>query len=540
MNRRLAAAAILVLALAATGLAYAASLRTSATFDEIILVSGGVRGLRTGRWDMITDQPPLMMYLYGWAAAPAAETLPTEDRSWTFDDRWDYARALFFGVGNDAGRLLGRARLVASAFAGLLVAAAGGLAWWLAGPLAGGVAAAVTVLLPDVLAHGGVAYNDLPLALAFLVTVWALDVAVRRPTPGRGAVAAFGVAATFGMKLSALALAPIALMLIATEACRRRTDRAWRRDMAVCVTIGGLALYVSLVVLYRGDPTLTLLRFNFWRTVLHTTGGHEAPAYLLGQVSADGWWYYFPVAFVFKTPVAFQALLVVGAAAWVRAWTQGERSADRVLAWRGRGPLLGALVFGAFLIRSDLNAGFRYALPVLPLLAVISATALAREWRDVRGWCGPCLHRGTLVGLLTLQAISVMTAYPHLLAYSSVWAGDRDQAHSVLADSNVDWGQGLLELRAFMEDEGVASVRLSYFGSAPPEGYGIEYVALPSFFRLSADRTARADAEPRFTVISATNLVGLYLQGHDPFAEYRQRDPYRVLGHSMFVYDEGR
>ena len=90
-----------------------------------------------------------------------------------------------------------------------------------------------------------------------------------------------------------------------------------------------------------------------------------------------------------------------------------------------------------------------------------------------------------------------------------------------------------------MQAEGVSSVGLSYFGSAPPEAYGIEYVALPSFFRLSTDRTARAEAEPRFTVISATNLVGLYLQGYDPFAEYRRRDPYRVLGHSMFVYDEG-
>ena len=89
-----------------------------------------------------------------------------------------------------------------------------------------------------------------------------------------------------------------------------------------------------------------------------------------------------------------------------------------------------------------------------------------------------------------------------------------------------------------MEDEGVSSVRLSYFGSAVPDAYGIEYVALPSFFRLDHERTPAAEASPRFTVISATNLQGLYLQGRDPFASYRAREPFRVIGHSPFVSDE--
>ena len=47
-----------------------------------------------------------------------------------------------------------------------------------------------------------------------------------------------------------------------------------------------------------------------------------------------------------------------------------------------------------------------------------------------------------------------------------------------------------------------------------------------------------AEASPRFTVVSANNLLGLYLQGRDPFAPYRDREPYRVLGHALFVYDE--
>jgi hypothetical protein len=554
---RYAAPAILACALAAAAVAWAASLRTSATFDEIILVSGGVRGVERGRWDMVTDQPPLTMALYGWAVAGAGSTLPPEDRDWSFDDRWDYARLFFFGLGNDPQELLGRARLVTSIMAGVLVAAAAGFAWWIAGPLAGGLAAVVTALLPDVLAHGGVAYNDLPLALAFLLAVWSMDAVSRRPSAGRGVLAGLAVAAAFGTKLSALALLPTAALLLGCEAWVRRGDRRWRRDVGVAVGMGLLSLYVAFVVLYRGDVTLTLLRFNFWRAVVHSTGGHEAPAYLLGRISSAGWWYYFPVAFVFKTPVAFQAMVVVAAGALGRAWFRGGGGFGDLASWRGRAPLLGALVFGAFLVRSDLNAGFRYALPVLPLLALLTGVGLARVWASA-GPAGPAGPVGGLGGvgadgvtrfrrvvcggvvvLITLQAVTVVSAYPYLLAFSSVWAGGRDDAYRVLADSNVDWGQGLLDLRDFMAEEEVGSVRLSYFGSARPEAYGIEYVALPSFFRLSVDRTPKAEPSPRFTVISATNLLGLYLQGFDPFAEYRDREPYRVLGHSLFVFDEG-
>jgi len=144
-----------------------------------------------------------------------------------------------------------------------------------------------------------------------------------------------------------------------------------------------------------------------------------------------------------------------------------------------------------------------------------------------------------VVVLLALQALATLSAYPHFLAYTSVWAGGRDAGQEVLVDSSLDWGQGLLELQRFMEEEAVDRVSLSYFGSAPPEAYGIVYEALPSFFRLEGGVMSEPGVRPRFTVISATNLNGLYLQGRDPFAGYRQRQPYRVLGHSLFVFEEG-
>ena len=181
--------------------------------------------------------------------------------------------------------------------------------------------------------------------------------------------------------------------------------------------------------------------------------------------------------------------IAVAALGW--RWHKGGRSVAAALEWRGRSAVVGVLVFGAFLMRSDLNAGFRYALPAVVLLSVVAAVGVA----DLRrGWTR--FARLTIPTLVVLQAVSVLTVYPHFLAYSSVWAGGRDNAHRALVDSNLDWGQGLLELRAFMEEEGVQSVWLSYFGSVPPEAYGIEYVALPSFFSLAHGPNIRCGGVP--------------------------------------------
>jgi len=283
--------------------------------------------------------------------------------------------------------------------------------------------------------------------------------------------------------------------------------------------------------MYRGDPTLTLFRLSFYSTVFRAGVGHPGAAYLLGHTSASGWWFFFPVAFFLKTPVAFQGLLGVGALGLLAALKQGADGWQRVVRWRGRGPLLGAVVLGAFLMSSHLDSGFRYALPMLPLLAILGAVGLARIWSNGRR------ARGVVTVLLALQIASVGLAYPHLLAFTSMWAGDQNRAYPALLDSSVDWGQGLLELRRFMSDEGVQRVSLSYFGSAMPEAYGIAYVPMPSFFRLEGG--ADDGPAPRFTVISATTLHGLYLQGHDPFATYRSREPYKVLGHTLFIYDDG-
>ncbi len=517
------AVVVLVSALAAS----AAMRRTSTTFDEIVMIAGGARGFETGRFDLAPEHPPFTQYLYGLPVFLAGAHYPPEvgpipDAGY----RYRYARQFFWRVANDPERLAFLGRLMGVACAAALVLAAFRFArpW---GPPTALLTAALIAFLPDLLAHSGVAYNDVPLALVFFLSLWAIDVAARQPTLRTGALAGGLTALALSIKFSAIILLPVALLVIGAEAISRRLERGWLRQAAPALLSGALAGYLTLVLVYRGDFVLAEFIYGLRFTFQHVNQGHGAPAYLLGHFSTRGWWFFYPVAFFFKTPVALHvlaALAVLGFASKRPAWRA-------VLASRLRAPLLGVLVFGAALLTSSLDIGFRYALPALPLICLLIAVGATRLWSNAKP-----LLRALLVTLPLAYTASSLAVYPHFLGYISEYGPGQGRSDLVLLDSSTDWGQGLLELRDFMHDRNIDRVFLSYFGSALPEGYGIEYVMLPSFFTLPQQGPWPSPAEaPPWVVISSTNLHGVYL-GRDAFARFRALTPDTILANSLFVY----
>jgi hypothetical protein len=85
---------------------------------------------------------------------------------------------------------------------------------------------------------------------------------------------------------------------------------------------------------------------------------------------------------------------------------------------------------------------------------------------------------------------------PRYLTFFNVLAGGSDGQY-LLNDSNYDWGQGLLDLKRWMDANGVSKVHLGYFGRVDPAVYGIDYDLL----------TDTSDAP--YVVVSSYYLVGL-------------------------------
>lgn len=523
---RLAALLVAVFVL----LAGSAMLRTSTTFDEIVFPAVGARGIHTGDFSMVNDHPRIAQYIYGIPLVVAGITLPPEEGyRWNWWSRYQYAEMLYWASGNSGDRVALLSRLVALAFGALTVLATFLLARRHMPPGAALFAATLVAFTPDMLAHSGVAYNDVPLTLGVLLGAYALDALVRTPRPATAIVAALAFVLAAGVKYSGLILVPVAFALLGLEAAAGRwRDGAWRAAMVRATGVFVAVVYVAIALLYSGDWLLREYMSGIAEiSVPALTRGMTG--FLLGERRRGGWWYFFPVALALKTPAGLHVLAVLGLAAAVIA--------ARTRRWRdwlvhpARGVAITALLFLAVMLCARINIGTRHALPLVPLVAILIAQAVAWWWAR-----GGRLVRGAVVVALAAMVASTLRYYPYFLSYVSEYAWGRP-LHETLVDSNTDWGHGLVALREYMRANAIDRVALGYFGTAMPAGYGIEYAPLPSYFRLPDN--APPGPPPRFLVVSATLLAGSYLVS-DPFAPLRKEKPVAVVGGSLYVFDLNR
>ncbi len=92
-------------------------LRTSASFDEIVFMCVGARGIDTGDFSLVIDHPRLPQYIYGLPVYLMHVKYPPEGvltHDWM--PRYYYARTLLWGLGNPAEHIMMVTRTVALAF----------------------------------------------------------------------------------------------------------------------------------------------------------------------------------------------------------------------------------------------------------------------------------------------------------------------------------------------------------------------------------------------------------------------------------------
>ena len=108
----------------------------------------------------------------------------------------------------------------------------------------------------------------------------------------------------------------------------------------------------------------------FWsgmRSILvHNDSGHDA--YLLGETSKCGWWYYFPLALAVKSTLPLLALF--GISLLLRRYESDPAVSRATLI-----PVVAASVVLAVGMAASINIGVRHVLPVYPLMAIGAAGA---------------------------------------------------------------------------------------------------------------------------------------------------------------------
>src|SRR5487761_1092178 len=275
----------------------------------------------------------------------------------------------------------------------------------------------------------------------------------------------------------------------------------------------------SMAAILPGWLPIPLPRF-FFQGIDTQLAESGYTAYLMGRFNSTGFYSYYLVALLVKTPVPVLALCVL--ACFWGGWPT-----------RREAPLIATAVLFLlfFSLSRHKNIGLRYVLFLEPLMAVwISRLLVAPAWRAA--W----LRRAFATALVLLVAIT-LTSWPHYLPYFNWLSGGPDHGHRWLLDSNLDWGQDLIALKRYMDREHIHEIDLAHFGRVPPAVYGIRY------------RTLRAGQKPvnRHVAVSANLLWGLmYIVNGDlndwpgdadSYRAYRELRPKAVLGHSIYVYE---
>lgn len=510
------------------GLALGTAVAKSQTVDEYVHI---VRGYTLYTTDdlKIQTQPPLSHWLIGsllWTE-PNLPDVTTLD-SWASGDRPSIAYEWLWESGLDADRIIFLARLPViwlALLGGALVMRWARALW---GQRSQWMAALLFAASPNFIALAAVATTDLTVAVTYLAALygmWQYGQALGNDQfPWRRwllAGALLGLA--LGAKLTALLLLPLTFALSYTH---WRREQPWLRPAlrwAAALPLAGLVVWG----LYRFDvgalpgwpfpvPGATYIS-NFIRVQTHISGGHQA--YLLGDLSNDGWWHYFVVVFGVKTPLV--TLLLLALAAGLLLWRRD---------WRRTAYLWGTAValFGVA-SATRLNIGYRHILPILPLVWLLAAGAAAWLWRQRVG-------RPLLALALVWTLVAALRQHPHHLAYFNEWVGGSANGSRYLGDSNLDWGQDLKLLADFTQAQD-GPVYVSYFGVPPLAAYGVTAVSLYDADAGPLPTLARANPAPGTYALSASHVQGLNLADPDWYDWFRRQTPVDRLGYSIFVYD---
>lgn len=512
----------------------------SQTFDEAVHLTAGYRYWRTGHFNLNWEHPPLQKLLSALPLAILRPPLPDDPK--LLADEYEFARAFLYKGPENADRLLLLGRMATI----LLTFCLGVTVAWTTRHHFGAPAALLALCLfslePNIIAHGRYVTTDLAAALFFFLTIALWIRYLYRPEP-RSAVWT-GLALGLGLtsKFSLVLLVPLLPLLFLLRWIMARWDRgvALRRAAfsAAAVAVAS-ALVVALVYAPETWRTLrgrnrdvtrvsvagvTLPPHTFFtglNTVLrHNEEGH--PAYLLGEFSDKGWWYYFPVAFAVKSPTALLLALLVAVGIALGKIPRVWRDPPAAFLWLA--VLLPPLAYFAASMTSHINIGIRHLLPVYPFFYVLTASALVKALPG----------RAALVAaslLVVIQGIEIANIHPDYLTFFNTLAGGPEAGPKYLLDSNLDWGQDLKKLKVFMDDNRLPSVCLYYFGYAAPAYYGIKEEYLPKTW--DKDELGRMDC---IGAISVTLLHDLYIKPGS-FEWLRRRRPLGTVGNSIYIYD---
>jgi hypothetical protein len=356
--------------------------------------------------------------------------------------------------------------------------------------------------MPVMLAFGPLVLTDIAITLFFVLTLWAFANMWR--SPSRGTILRFGLVlggallTKFSAGLLFFCFPLFILSLRWRPTPEQPTDkaelRAWRRSRLWSLTKGiflaALVVYAIYFVLSWNEPTdslgsighntaALLLRralmppWIYLRGLAVFTFTGKPATFILGHSYPHGVWFFFPVLFLLKSPLAFLLLLilalVVGLVAKVRPKRLAVIPEDMELHWRAVWVFL--VVYTGACILSRFQFSIRHFSVPLALMVLLLAP-LPRTLRLLRrsGWPAARAAAWLTVALALASVATAVRAYPYYLPFLNSFSSGRP-SYDLVSDSNLDWNQGFLDVEDWVRQRGLTHILIDEYGFSEPSVY---------------------------------------------------------------------
>ena len=524
---------------------------------------------KTGDFGLNPEHPPLVKML---AALPILH-MPL--RVPALQNR-EFKHEAFLGgkdflFKNDADTMLFRARMSAASLTVLLALLVFLAGQEMFGTAAGLVALVLLVFDPNQLAHGAYVTTDTGLAGFLFATVYCFYRYVKQPTPRRLILTGLAAGLALSAKHTGILVFPILLLLAGCDWLLNRKVESTggaQRGISVARYVFSLAVItaVSLTVLWAVygfrysarpaglplNPTSaeyigSLSRPREAKLLSTVSKFHLLPesyiygladvrqmddfysSFLLGKTYPHGVWFYFPIAILIKSTLAFLLLLAIA------AWAIAVR---KLTCWREILFLtVPPAIYLAVAMSSHMNIGVRHILPMYAFLEVLIGGAAVALIESQRRWIY------VFAALMLFQVGTSLHTYPTYISYvNEAWGGQKN-AWWLLSDSNSDWAQQLKATKQYLDRRGVKDCWFVYFGEGVIDTsyYGIPCKALPTADALWVDEKfyGTPEAIDGMVLISAGDLSGFEFGPGElnPYEKFKTIQPTGVIQNGIFVFE---
>jgi hypothetical protein len=544
----------------------------SGTMDEAAHIPAGYSYVIKKDMRLNPEHPPLVKFLSGLSILILVKDVnfPQHLPSWkeNINDQWSFGFDFLYRSGNDADKIIFSARLPAillTLILGIVIFIWAGELWgktWALLPLS------IFTFSSNFVGHGHLVTTDIGATLGVLLSLWRYLHYINNPSKKNFWLSSFSIGFALLLKFSTVVVIPIILLITIIKLIQQKNISPLIQFIKVGIVSLAIVwiFYAWHVWNYPQDRQLKDAQFiltsygikplknlDFWliknklmrplgqyllgllMNMQRAAGGNTT--YFMGEVSAAGWRWYFPIVYHLKESIPVLILIYAGFILGLIGWLKHKKIELSIFSM-----ISFVVLYWILSILSPLNIGVRHIFPTLPFLYILITGPISKflscpkvllefnfkeEFKFAFRWI-------VFSVIIFWMIIEFFLYAPWHIAYFNEIAGGPSNAYRYVVDSNLDWGQALKALKKFVIKNNIPKIKIDYFG-----GGDAKYYLGDRFEPLKREEGPQIG----WLAISATFLQGERgkpAPGFDqPCCRYiwlNNYEPIEKVGYSIFVY----